>query len=266
MENSLDFATQIAKQAGALLLDYFTQTDRLAQVKPDRSVVTEADLAADRLIADAIRTYDPHARLLSEELAPDYLTGGDEGQTIWVVDPLDGTTNFSLGLHYWGVLIACLESGWPVESVQFFPLLNELYTAQRGSGAFLNGKRLLVAPPVNGRPQAFFSCCSRTFRKYQVSLPYKARILGSAAYSLCSIARSTAIISFEATPKVWDLAAGWLLVTEAGGIVETLDESRPFPLRSEVDYARQPFPTLAALTPQLAGQARRQIIPRESVA
>jgi myo-inositol-1(or 4)-monophosphatase len=95
-----------------------------------------------------------------------------------------------------------------------------------------------------------------------VDLRYKTRILGSASYTWCAVARGAAIIGFEATPKIWDIAAGWLLVSEAQGVIETFDASQPFPLIPGFDYRAQDFPTLAAATPELAKKAREQIRPR----
>ena len=109
---------------------------------------------------------------------------------------------------------------------------------------------------------AFFSCCSRTHRYYDVRVRYKARILGSAAYNLCTVARGVAVMGFEAPPKIWDIAGGWLVVSEAGGVVETLDGSRPFPLSSAEDYSQRKFPTLAAATQRLASLGREQITPK----
>jgi myo-inositol-1(or 4)-monophosphatase len=196
-------------------------------------------------------------------LQPDFASPADEPHSVvWVVDPLDGTTNFSLGLHVWGVSLARTVDGWTETGVLYFPLIDELYYAQQGQGAYLNGKSIHVCTPEASSPQTFFACCSRTHQRFQVNLPYKARILGSAAYTFCAVGRGIAILGFEATPKIWDLAAAWLVVKEAGGEIETYDESRPFPLRSQVDYARANFPTLAAATPRLLEKARRQIVPR----
>jgi myo-inositol-1(or 4)-monophosphatase len=260
-EEPLAFAIQLAQQVGDLLLGYFQSSELQAELKSDLSVVTQADLEADRVIKAAIRCRYPDDFLLSEEKQP-----GESGlefsaeRAVWIVDPLDGTTNFSLGLHYWGVLLARLVSGWPELAVMYFPVVHELYHAQRGKGAYLNHKPLRVKPPEAGCPLSFFACCSRTFRRYQVSVPYKARILGSAAYTLCTVARSTAILGFEATAKIWDLAAPWLLVGEAGGVIETLDGSQPFPLLAENDYTIQSFPVLASANAEIAGRAHQQII------
>jgi myo-inositol-1(or 4)-monophosphatase len=145
----------------------------------------------------------------------------------------------------------------------YFPLLDELYTAQLGRGAFLNGEPIQVKPPTPDQPTAFFACCGRTHRHYTVSVPYKPRILGSAAYSLCAVARGAAVLGFETTPKLWDLAAAWLVLQQAGGAVETYAGSQPFPLQNGLDYSQLPYPTLFAATPGLLSRGREWIQPKE---
>jgi myo-inositol-1(or 4)-monophosphatase len=262
-EASLAFAIQLAQQAGELLLSYYHSNELQPALKSDRSVVTQADLEADRLIKAVIQREYPNDSLISEEKQPDEVNPGiSADRPLWIVDPLDGTTNFSLGLHYWGVLLARLVGGWPELAVAYFPAIDELYVAQSGKGAYLNHKPLWIKPPEANRPRSFFACCSRTFRQYQVSVPYKARILGSAAYTLCSVARSTAVVGFEATAKIWDLAAGWLVVQEAGGVIETLDGSQPFPFVIGSEYTPQNFPVLAAANAEIIARTRKQILPK----
>jgi myo-inositol-1(or 4)-monophosphatase len=154
-------------------MDYFQRGNLSTQWKADQSIVTEADLAADHFIAEELGKQFPGDILLSEELQT---TGPPDAaeKSLWIVDPIDGTTNFSLGLHYWGVILARMVNGWTEEAVLYYPLLDELFTVQRGSGAFLNGDPIHVNPPDRKRLQPS-SCCSRTFRQYQVSVPYKAR-------------------------------------------------------------------------------------------
>ncbi len=253
------FATGLARQAGAVLLEHYRNGNFDPSLKGDRSVVTLADVASDRLIAAAIHERFPSDLIVSEELNPYYPTEARGEAGVWIVDPLDGTTNFSLGFHFWGVLLARLVDGWPQTSVMYFPLIDEIYVAQRGQGAWFNDQPLHIQPPSALRPLSFFACCSRTHKRYHVSIPYKERIVGSTAYTLCTVARSIAVIGFEATPKIWDLAAPWLLVSEAGGALETHDGSRPFPLQTGVDYAHQSYPILAGATQELVEQARQQI-------
>jgi len=260
MTSARQFASDLARQAGQLLLEYYDRRGSQVSLKNDRTVVTEADLAAERLIALAIQDAYPQDCLIGEEKGA-RLPASASGFT-WVVDPLDGTTNFSLGLHVWGVSIARLENGLPQLGALYFPLLDELYTAQAGMGACLNDGPIGVKPPDPHQPVAFFTCCSRTHRRYNLSVPYKSRILGSAAYSLCAVARGAAVLGFETTPRLWDLAAAWLVVQEAGGAIETYDGSQPFPLRSGCEYSNQPYPTLFAATPELLLRGREWIQPK----
>ena len=261
--NPFNLALDLAQQAGDYLSDAFSRnhlgTFLRTRLKPDHSLVTDADVAADKLITSGIREHFPDEPILSEELSPDLLDEQRNGKVIWVIDPLDGTTNFSLGLPVWGVLIARLVNGWPEMAVLNFPRLGELYTAQRGKGATLNGERIQTRLPDSTRPLAFFTCCSRTHRRYKVHIPYKTRILGAAAYSFCSVATGIALVGFEAAPKIWDIAAGWLLVKEAGGVVEPFEGPSPFPVQTGIAYAGQEYPTLMAANEEVAKKAREQI-------
>lgn len=260
MSTDLEFILDLARRAGELLRSHFSLEGFAATYKADHSVVTEADVAADRLIGAAIQAAYPTDTLLSEEMtAPPEITSAP----VWVVDPLDGTNNFSQGLHYWGVSIARLQEGWPALAAVYFPLLGELFSAERGRGAFLNGQALHIRPPRNDPANTFFACCARTHRRYDVHLPYKTRILGATAYDLCAVARGAAALSFDVTPKVWDIAAGWLVVQEAGGSIEAWGNRAPFPLHAGNEYHRTAFPTLAAATPDLIAQARTQIVPKK---
>jgi myo-inositol-1(or 4)-monophosphatase len=264
MDPTLALAIQIAQNTGKFLLEAYQRQGFKVALKEDHSIVTEADLAADHKISSVLKESFPSDAILSEELQPG-LESEDalHAPAVWIIDPIDGSTNFSLGLHYWGVLISRLINGWPDLAVYYFPAVDELYWAQRGQGAYLNEQAIHVRSPEASRPLSFFTCCSRTHRLYEVSIPYKTRILGSTAYGLCCLARGIALIDFEATPKIWDIAGGWLLISEAGGSVETLDGSQPFPLRAGVDYAHQDFPLLSAATPYLLAKAKSQIKPRQ---
>ncbi len=259
MTSPLEFATRLARQAGASLREAFSLSGTVASIKPDRSFVTLADVATDRLITSVIQEHYPGETIISEEL-----NHGLPARTpaMWIVDPLDGTTNFSLGLHVWGVLITRLQDGQPELSVQYFPMLDELYTAQRGQGAWLNGVPIHSRPPDPSQPYGFFACCSRTHRRYDIAIRYKPRILGAAAYSFCMLARGAALIALEVTPKIWDIAAAWLLVQEAGGVMHPLDGAAPFPFSLGIDVTRQSFPTLAAATPALLETAKGLISPK----
>jgi myo-inositol-1(or 4)-monophosphatase len=263
VQRPLSFAIELARQTGDLLLKYYHSNNLATDLKADGSVITEADIAADNLITATIQNRFPENRLISEEhqsiLSPNDL---EPSRDVWIVDPLDGTTNFSLGLPIWGVILSLLIGGWPEIAVLYFPVIDELFSAQHGKGAFRNGELLEIKSPNSKRPLSFFSCCSRTHQDYQVSIPYKTRIFGSAGYSICAVAKSIAIVAFEATPKIWDIAAGWLLVNEAGGAINTLDNSQPFPLKPGFDYSSKNFPTMAAANQGVMSRSLKQIIPK----
>jgi myo-inositol-1(or 4)-monophosphatase len=260
MTELLDFTADLAQEAGGILTDKFKLTGTRPEVKADLSVVTEVDLAADRFIIDAIERSYPEDGIVSEELRP---TAPEGKPAVWVVDPLDGTTNYALGLPFWGVSIARIKDGWPQAAALYFPTLDELYTAEVGKGAFFNHQQVKIETPDEEIPTAFFSCCSRAHLDYRVDIPYKPRILGSAVYNFCALTRGVSILAFEATPKIWDLAGGWLLIKEAGGIIESLEEPSPFPLMQGVDFRKMNFPTLAGASQKMIEMGRRKIKRRE---
>ncbi len=248
MNDPLEFAINLAVETGDLLQKYYRPGGVHAASKPDQTVVTAADLAADELVTRRLNAHFPHDGIVSEE-SSHYLI--DPHAPTWVIDPLDGTTNYSLGLPVWGVSIARLVDGFPQLGVVFFPRINELYTASRGSGSFLNHERIKTRAPDPAQPMSFFSCCSRTFRNYTVTIPYKPRIMGSSTYSFCMVARGSALLGFDATPKIWDLSAVWLLVEEAGGLIQSFEGARVFPITMNTDYSVTSYPVLAAATPAL---------------
>lgn len=259
MNSNLQFAIQLARDTGKLLFDFFNPDGSFTSLKEDFSVVTEADLSADQMITESIHKSYPQDALISEELQPKI---GKAGSVVWIVDPLDGTTNFSLGLPIWGVSIARLVDGWPEIGVVYFPFFDELFSAARGAGAYLNGGQIHSQPPLPGQTTSFFSCCTRTYQQYEVKIRYKTRILGSACFSLCAVARGMAVVAFEATPKIWDIAAGWLIATEAGAPIDILDGPKPFPLEGNFDYRSRSFPVICAANQDLLSKSKTQIKPK----
>ena len=259
LQHTLNEVIKIARRTGEFIRHEGENFDRSKiQEKGLNNLVSYVDMEAEKMIVQTLKFTLPEAGFITEE--------GTETEKAeiynWVVDPLDGTTNFSLGLHYWGTSIARLVDGWPQVSALYYPMFDELYSAQLGQGAAMNGESLQTKLPDKSMPTSFFSCCSRTFRRYDVKVRYKTRILGAASYTLCAVARGSAILGFEATPKIWDIAGGWLVVTEAGGQVDTLDSSEPFPLLPGLDYGECDYPILAAATPGEIAKARLQIKPR----
>jgi len=251
----LDGARRVAQDAGEYLLGVFGSVT--GRPKADGSLVSEADLEADRRIGAALREAFPGDAVLSEE--------GDTGYRgearVWIVDPLDGTTNFCHGVGVWGVSLALVEGGRPVVGVSHFPPLGQTFTAVRGGGAWEGDRRLSLPPTAGFDANDIVAICSRTLERLDLGFQAKGRLLGSAVLNYALVAAGRAGASIESTAHIWDLAAGWLLVEEAGGVIETLDGAAVWPL-APGDYADAVFPTIAATGPERLSLTRSRVRPR----
>jgi len=217
-------AAQIARDAGEILRDRFGQPHDV-RFKGTIDLVTEADRAAEDLIADRLRTLCPGHDLLCEEGS----VGDALGATYrWVVDPLDGTTNFAHGLPTFAVSIALEDAGDPVVGVVYDPMRDELFVARKGGGATLNGSpirvslvdRLIASILVTGFSYDF----ARRADQAEIWRDFLTRVqairqTGSAALNLCYIAAGRLDGYWERGISAWDVAAGAVIVAEAGGTV-----------------------------------------------
>ena len=258
ISDRLTLASDTALETGKKLLDLFHQGNHRGEIKSDQTLVTIADKIADEFIRTQIITAFPDDGILSEENSTIF----PDTEHTWVVDPLDGTVNFSQGLYYWGVSIAHLKNGKPINAAVYFPMVDELYTASLGYGAQLNGKPLMLSGTPEKSLFPIFVHCSRMNQRYHNHTPYKTRSLGAAAYHLCLIAKSSAVLALESTPKIWDFAAGWLIIEEAGGVIRTLGNQQPFPAEPGEDYLNRPFIILAAESEDILSDAQKTLILR----
>ncbi len=265
--DALSFAHHLVDEVAEVLLNYFGGT-RDADVKADGTLITQADLEANRLIVGAIQSQYPDHDIISEELNTVY----EGAPWCWIVDPLDGTTNFTQGVPVWAVSIALAHAGWPVMGLVDVPPLGIRYHAVKGAGAFEtrtgidrgSGRAIRVMPAVDladseRLQNELFAMCSRTLQRYRVDVPMKPRVIGAAAYNFCLTAAGICVTSMDVTPKVWDMAAGWLLVHEAGGVVQQLEGTPIFPLVAGRDYAATYYPQLSASTASVARDLQRRI-------
>lgn len=264
-------ARAVAAEAAALLVGH-TGHPAVCH-KPDGSIVTAADIASDRLIAARLHAACPGDTILSEESTAHF-----EGGRTWVIDPLDGTTNFAAGLPIWGVTLALLEDGVPTVGVSVFPRLGLDFTAIAGGGAFVGSARLSphrlrrpAAGQANGHgpsprlgigPDDLIAQCSRTASRWQLHLPATRRTLGSTAFHLALVASGTCRASVTMDAGIWDVAAGWLLVTETGGTVSDDAGMSPWPLAAG-DWSQRRISTIAAADAASHGAVRRAITPVE---
>lgn len=230
-----DLARRIALEAGALLLDASGSSSRQtlaagATRKSSRTdLATEADRASETLLRAAILRERPDDGVLGEE---EGATEGRSGLT-WVVDPLDGTTNFVYGFPGWAVSVAVADGDGALVGVVHDPVRGETFEATRGGGAFLDGERLAVrTPPALGEALVGtgFSYTSQRRHLQAVLLPMvlpavrDIRRAGAAALDLCSVGAGRLDAYYEAGLKPWDRAAGLLVALEAGARFVELDD------------------------------------------
>ena len=231
----LNFATQIAREAGLVLAERFGRALQVSN-KGDIDLVTEADVAAERLIIERIGSYYPRHEILAEESGASNAGGERTSEWKWIIDPLDGTTNYAHGYPCFCVSIALERAGELVVGVIYDPTRDELFAAERGAGATLNGRPIRVSDvddlnramlctgfPYDVRDRGDFSRHFSNFIRHAQAV----RRDGSAALDLAYVACGRFDGFWEEGLRPWDVAAGVLLIEEAGGRVSRYDGS-PF--------------------------------------
>jgi len=221
LSSHLEVAVEAVRDAGRLLLERFGQTQRVRH-KGLIDLVTEADESAERAIVDRIARWFPTDGVLAEEGT----TGGSDHTRLWIVDPLDGTTNYAHGYPIFGVSIAYQVDDVVELGVVYQPILDELFTATLGGGARLNGNRIQVSSAetllesvvCSGFPyQRDLLESAATLWRRVVLEAQAVRRDGAAAPDLCYVAMGRFDGFWERGIQVWDMAAGALIVAEAGG-------------------------------------------------
>ena len=219
----LDVCVDAARQAGALVSSRF-QMDNEISFKGRADIVTDVDLASEKTILGLLTAEFPGFSILSEESEP---VTTDSDYT-WVVDPIDGTRNFAEGIPHFCLIVALAKGDEIVVGVTYDPLQDELFTAQKGQGAFLNGERLSVSPREEVAQAILGFDLGYVDEKAGLALDMirslwpniqGMRLLGSAGLGLAYAAAGRLDIYFHHSLSAWDVASGLLLVREAGGEV-----------------------------------------------
>jgi myo-inositol-1(or 4)-monophosphatase len=222
----LETAADIAREAGALLATYFERRVGF-ELKGEFDLVTEADRASERLVVERLRSHFPTHGIVAEE------GGGCDANSEyqWFVDPLDGTTNFAHGFPVFNVTLGLERAGEPVVGVVYDPIRQEMFTAERGAGAYLNNRRIKVSAAKNLSDSLASTGFPSRKRHHNVNIHFYyqlamashgVRRTGSAAIDLAYVASGRLDFFWEFGLKPWDMAAGALLVREAGGRVSDM--------------------------------------------
>jgi len=220
----IDLATQSALQAGDLLLGYFGKIDSY-ELKSPKSIVTEADTRSEELIIGKIRSFYPGHGFVAEESGENI----NDSDCIWIIDPLDGTTNFAHAYPFFSISIALQIDGVLEVGVIYDPISKELFYAEKGKGSYLNGEKISVSKVdnlehshlVTGFVYEHEWMVKKNLKHFE-SFIYKSQAVrrdGSAALDLCYVACGRFDGFWEMGLNPWDTAAGVLIVREAGGIV-----------------------------------------------
>jgi len=232
MNPFLDVALDAANEAGAMLREAFDRPKTISY-KGEVDLVTESDKRSESIIISKIRSRFPEHAIRAEESSP---RASDNAKYCWHIDPLDGTTNFAHAYPCFAVSIGLVEEGEPLVGVVLNPIANELFTAVRGEGAYLNQRPIRVSPieklatslvstgfPTHQRAnnRNIYYYWEFTMRSHGV------RRDGSAALDLCAVACGRFDGFWEFGLSSWDTAAGMLIVKEAGGTITDL-EGRPY--------------------------------------
>ncbi len=179
------------------------------------SVVTEYDLGSERRVFDFISQHFPQDSFIGEE----HGNVLRDPERYWVLDPIDGTSNFTQGIVYWGPTLCHWDSQGPAAGWIYLPAIDEMFHARRGEGAFLNGQRIHSSRVTEYSDLCTVATTSRLHRRLRLTVPAKHRILGSLIVNLAYLATGTFAACF-ARANVWDVAAGILIAREAGAVVD----------------------------------------------
>ncbi|MBN2251811.1 MAG: inositol monophosphatase [Candidatus Altiarchaeota archaeon] len=222
LSKELDVAVAAARDAGGILMERYGKVS--ARFKSDHSIVTDADMESEKRIRGILGRDFPAYSFLGEESGMDR----KDSEFTWVVDPLDGTTNYSIRNPFFNVSIALAKDQVPVLGVVYYPFQDELFHAVRGAGAFLNGERIHVswiremgdamACFCHGHDAKTVERMAVYFRNFKLATD-RFRQIGAAALELSYLACGRIDSFFMLKMNPWDVAAGSLLVSEAGGKV-----------------------------------------------
>lgn len=218
----IEVIEETVRISGGVLLSRFSQEKKIKSKGP-KDIVTDVDVAVEKLIFEQLTSHFPDMGMIGEESFKGDMPGG----FVWVVDPIDGTRNFAAGIPIFSIVLALSYDGEVVAGANFDPKKNELFIAEKGKGAFLNGKQINISDKTEleksiiGMDLSYGDDGGRFgFEVIQKLWPdiQTVRIIGSSALGISYVAAGRTDLYFNYNLKPWDIAAGILLVEEAGGV------------------------------------------------
>ncbi len=249
-QNEMTAMKEAARKAGEIIRENYGKVD--FERKKDHSFVSDVDRDAEKMIKDILRKAFPYYGFIGEEEGSE----NAEHEYVWIIDPLDGTTNYKVQNPFFNVSIALSRNKTPVKAVVYHPITDDMFTAEKGKGAYRNDEKLEIKyADIKG----FHAFCfgkdeyarARIGAVYNVMVQegYSLRRMGAAALELAYVGAERVQSFFMIGVNAWDVAAGQLIAAEAGAMVTDLD-GNPFTIDSE---------TILAASPLIHEQMRRRL-------
>jgi myo-inositol-1(or 4)-monophosphatase len=239
---------KLVLQAGKIALDYFGRVK--VSFKPDRSVVTEADLKVEQFLHSELTKLIPSSDFLGEEG-----TSGSQdynSEYLWIVDPIDGSSSYCNGLPVWGVSVALYKNHKPYLASVYFPLVNDLFWNDESNKTFQNNKELrALSTNMEMGPESFVCIPSNLCNNCNLRICMKARSFGSSCYHILQVARNAAFATILCKLGVWDIAASAAIAVINGAQLYDL-KGNPYSLPEIIQSGQIPEPLIVTHPDRLA--------------
>ena len=216
---NLNIMIKASEKASKILIRDFGEVENLqVSKKGPTDFVTNADLKAEKIIIEELKKARPNYSIISEEKGSE---DNKDKKNIWIIDPIDGTLNFLHGIPHFAISIALKSDNEIVSGLIFDPIKNEMFFAEKNNGAFYNNHRIRVS-----KKNDIKDCLFVTGTKSKKQFDFQYRRSGSAALDMAYVASGRYDGFFQHELKIWDIAAGIIIIKEAGGIINDIDLSQ----------------------------------------
>ena len=216
---NLNIMIKAAEKASRALIRDFGEIEKLqVSIKGPTDFVSNADLKAEKIIIEELKKARPHYSIISEEEGSE---SNKDKKNTWVIDPIDGTTNFLHGVPHFAISIALKSEDEITSGIIYDPIKDEMFYAEKDNGAFFNNQRIRVS-----KKKEINSCLFATGGKSKNEIDLPIRKTGSAALDIAYVAAGRFDGYFQNNLNLWDIAAGIIMIKEAGGIINEIDLSK----------------------------------------